>query len=711
MQTSEHPTHEPLVTQSPLVKTNEPGELSINDRLVLSRLGVYTGLFYALRAKHPPTAAHALRVAIGCSKWAAWRNLPERDMLEVAALLHDIGKIGVPDRVLQKPDQLNSQEQLMIRMQADVADELLRASGASEALMAIVRSARSGDRSDEVALPARMLSIVDAFDSMTTEQVFRRAMGRAEAIQELAQKAKSQSERELIIDFAELISEPRPELETQIATRWLNELVPNITPGFWESNLPASCGAIQNILDTLFHHRLLDTVSDATVYIDSDAQVLHWNRAAEKLTGRPAASLINCRWTPELMGLQSVDGKELSESESPLEPLWSEHSHVDVRLRVKNADGIELVVRFWALPVFSGDQELAGAILLVRDASNEATLEQKVQTLHEIATQDPLTKVANRAELNRKMPDFLDEHVEEDVPGSLIICDIDYFKRINDNYGHQAGDEALVVFADLLRNTARGGDLVARYGGEEFVVLCEGCDLKAAMMRAEQMRKAVEDKPIPALKGRSMTSSFGVTQIQPGDDSETLLARADRALFTAKENGRNRVEKLGDDSKAVATTPSRVRGPKKGGWRNWFSGTGEILSTNEYLAKVPKEVAIQKLEGFINDHKAELKSIKDSRIVIRVDCQKNESLTRKGDRPAVMLLDVSIVEVEVMGTGRRKGYETRTMMTVSIRAIRARDRRSEAIRSQATKLLQSFQAYLVAEEIDDAMREDIIEPR
>src|SRR5688572_25780389 len=112
----------------------------------------------------------------------------------------------------------------------------------------------------------------------------------------------------------------------------------------------------------------------------------------------------------------------------------------------------------------------------MHDASSQVTLEQRVQSLHERATRDALTQVANRAEFDRLLQSSVESHLERRLPCSLIICDLDHFKRINDTFGHPAGDEVLVGFGALLRRHCRSGDLVARYGGEEFVMLCPDCD-------------------------------------------------------------------------------------------------------------------------------------------------------------------------------------------------------------------------------------------
>lgn len=704
------PRHVPLVASG-----RRPPEKQ--ELLVVSRLGVYAGLFYALRAKHPPTAAHSLRVAIGCSKWASWCNLPveARDTLEVAALLHDVGKIGVPDRVLQKPEQLAGQELLAMEMQQGVGEELLRGAGASDELIAMIRNSRHRQQLTDVhnaqAVAASMLAIVDAFDSMTTEQVFRRALSREHAFKELYAHAGNPFAKTLVTNFSELVSKPQPEIEAAIAKRWLSELSPHQTPGFGSADVPVSSGATQTMLNTLFHNRMLDTLQDVAVYLDSDGQILHWNRAAEQITGRQAASAMHCRWTMELMGLQSSEGQPLEEC--PLEAVWSTLAPIEMRLSVLHLDGSRRPVHLNAMPVFFGKQELAGAILTLRDTSAEASLEQTVQSLHQIATHDPLTKVANRAELDRRLPNFLDESAQEGRRGSLIICDIDFFKRINDKFGHQAGDEALVTFAALLKEAAREGDLVVRFGGEEFVILAEGCGYSAAIARAEEMRQMVEKKPIACLNGKSMTSSFGVTEVQVEDTPETLLARADRALLMAKEGGRNRVVHLGndahDESDAEKNLDSKPR--KSSGWMGWFRNAGEQLIQAEYLAAVPKEVAVQKLKGFINDHHAELISIEESRVAIRVDSQKIKATRRQGERPTMMLMDVSICNVEVCSHGRQKTYQRRTKFSVTIRPMRARDRRSESLKGQAGHLLNSFQAYLVAQEIDDELEQMIIEPR
>ena len=124
------------------------------------------------------------------------------------------------------------------------------------------------------------------------------------------------------------------------------------------------------------------------------------------------------------------------------------------------------------------------------------------------------------------------------------MSDIDDFKRINDRYGHDAGDDVLREFAAVLRLTLRESDLAGRWGGEEFVMLLSGTDAGGGSHLAERVRAALLERSFHGRDGAvfGVTASFGVAQLQPGEGERQLFARADRALYEAKKLGKNRVE-------------------------------------------------------------------------------------------------------------------------------------------------------------------------
>ena len=199
------------------------------------------------------------------------------------------------------------------------------------------------------------------------------------------------------------------------------------------------------------------------------------------------------------------------------------------RLNLRCREGHVTTVSARAVPVISEDGTTQGMVIVMHDVSHEASLQEHCENLRDLASRDPLTQLSNRAEFDRLLDEFVAAHADDGRPCSLIITDIDYFKQVNDNYGHQAGDEVIKAYAALMRGSCRTGDLVARYGGEEFVMICADCDSATVTRRAEQLREAFARTQHEAMGGKKVTASYGVTEIQPGDTAATMLSRADRA--------------------------------------------------------------------------------------------------------------------------------------------------------------------------------------
>ena len=184
-------------------------------------------------------------------------------------------------------------------------------------------------------------------------------------------------------------------------------------------------------------------------------------------------------------------------------------------------------------------------------------LEQRNRDLERLSALDTLTQIANRRRFDAMLRQEWRRAVRDESPFSLLFCDIDHFKRFNDTYGHQAGDECLVRVAQAMEETLnRPADLVARYGGEEFIALLVDTDAEGARMLAERMRARIEGLQIEnraSSVGPWLTVSLGVATIVPraAGRPEDLVDLADRALYAAKESGRNRVS-TADQLPAVA---------------------------------------------------------------------------------------------------------------------------------------------------------------
>ncbi len=164
-----------------------------------------------------------------------------------------------------------------------------------------------------------------------------------------------------------------------------------------------------------------------------------------------------------------------------------------------------------------------------------------VEKKTEEARTDMLTGLANRRAFDDKVTDCCAEYERSHRSFSLILGDIDHFKKFNDTHGHQTGDEVLRGTARVLRETARESDFVARYGGEEIAVVLPGTKAEDAIRALERGRQAVEKARFQSPSGElNVTMSFGIAELAPGEDQKSLVGRADAALYASKEAGRNR---------------------------------------------------------------------------------------------------------------------------------------------------------------------------
>jgi len=192
---------------------------------------------------------------------------------------------------------------------------------------------------------------------------------------------------------------------------------------------------------------------------------------------------------------------------------------------------IELIPVSFIIPVLAGI--IFGYML--------AYIKLLSKRLQEMAYTDALTNVYNRLHLSH----FLDAEIERvrryQGTFSIILFDLDYFKKVNDHHGHQTGDKILQQLTKLVTEANRDADILARYGGEEFIILASATDLAGATKHAERLRRDIENHPF--ILHQKITASFGVAEYKAGEDIDSLIRRADVALYTAKDQGRNCVVK------------------------------------------------------------------------------------------------------------------------------------------------------------------------
>ncbi len=200
-------------------------------------------------------------------------------------------------------------------------------------------------------------------------------------------------------------------------------------------------------------------------------------------------------------------------------------------------DGSIMAGELQVIPHVDASGQFVELIGVTRDISDRKMFEAELTRL---AITDPVTGVWNRHHgTDRLVAETAQAGHDRSSPSSVLMIDIDDFKSINDNFGHQAGDEVLVELARRLGEAVRSSDMVVRWGGEEFIILLSDCPLDDAVARAEEVRNQVAEKPFPIVG--AVTVSIGVAQLTAGEEAGSWLGRADEALYEAKRSGRNAV--------------------------------------------------------------------------------------------------------------------------------------------------------------------------
>jgi diguanylate cyclase (GGDEF)-like protein/PAS domain S-box-containing protein len=193
-------------------------------------------------------------------------------------------------------------------------------------------------------------------------------------------------------------------------------------------------------------------------------------------------------------------------------------------------------------PLFDEEGKKTGYIALRENITREKEIEAH-------ALIDEVTQIYNRRKINHDIMVAIERYGRYGTPFSLIMLDIDHFKSFNDQYGHPVGDEILVKISSFVLGKTRHSDIFARWGGDEFALLLPNINIEQATQLCEKLRNAIAANTCTILQNRfnvtqHLTCSFGVTAMRSDDTIDSLIGRTDRALYIAKERGRNRVETL-----------------------------------------------------------------------------------------------------------------------------------------------------------------------
>lgn len=510
-------------------------------------LAAIEALSAAVDARDPFTHTHSRRVAHLAARIARHMGLSEQEVerIELAGLLHDVGKIGVPDRILAKPGRLDAEERLIMMSHSEMGARIIGGHPALAKLVPIVRYHHEwhdgrgypdGLRGEMIPLSAAIMSVADALETMTSNRVYRKALSIAEARQELVRGQGGQFQPAVVEAMLDLIDNDAQVLKLLESAGEAGPGTSKLTP------IQNSDVVALRVLSRIA--REIGALTEIDAFLDHVHAIVR-----DELDLHDVAIWL---YEPESNGYILAAGSSDLPAPNSLRPFSSEPGARDDEsgkmVALVRADEHELAAPTVICPMFVEDS-LIGLIELVHHSagafeSRDIELLQaiaapvaptvRVAQLHDqakhAAATDGLTGVLN----HRAFYQRLDLHMNSlgpDEEVNLLIVDVIGLKAINDNYGHTVGDEALRAVAEAMVCRLRDIDIVARYGGDEFAAILRGpleMPIESIVERIEQpVRCQAEAGTTLELRLRCGYATMG----RHDGRATELVARADSLLY------------------------------------------------------------------------------------------------------------------------------------------------------------------------------------
>ena len=288
------------------------------------------------------------------------------------------------------------------------------------------------------------------------------------------------------------------------------------------------------------YKNILENLYDGVYYLDRDKRVTFWNKGAERLTGYRSIDVLGRISSDRILAHINEEGKSVCRNDCPAEKTIQDGRTREAEMFFRHKKGHNVPVMIRVSPIRDDKGNIIGAVQIFSDNVAKLKLKRQIADLHRQSLLDPLTQLANRRALGM----FLDERRQElqryGWPFGVLFVDIDHFKRVNDQYGHEVGDEVLKMVANTLSSNKRSFDIVGRWGGEEFLAIVINVDRDDLKRTGERFRHFVEGaRFIDEKAAIGVTVSIGATLCLPEDDADSLVRRADELMYRCKKEGRN----------------------------------------------------------------------------------------------------------------------------------------------------------------------------
>jgi diguanylate cyclase (GGDEF)-like protein/PAS domain S-box-containing protein len=290
------------------------------------------------------------------------------------------------------------------------------------------------------------------------------------------------------------------------------------------------------------YKEILDNVFDGVYMVDRERRITFWNKGAERITGFKTDGVVGKKCADNILNHINEQGICLCLEGCPLEATIMDGQPRQAEVFLHHSQGHRVPIVLHAEAIKDEAGKILGAVETFTDNTALFTIEKRASRLQGLVDQDALTKVGSRLYITNILETSLMEVHALHAKIGILFLDIDHFKKINDEFGHENGDRVLQMTANSIRKSLRAGDAIGRWGGEEFIAIINDADEKILKAVAEKLRIMILNSLLMINDQLvQVTVSVGATLLKNEDTPETAVQRADELMYQSKNNGRNRV--------------------------------------------------------------------------------------------------------------------------------------------------------------------------
>ena len=288
------------------------------------------------------------------------------------------------------------------------------------------------------------------------------------------------------------------------------------------------------------YKQLLELLFEGVYFVDNKRKITFWNKSAEQITGFSADEVVGKHCYDNILKHVDNFGNQLCLGGCPLQKTIETEKVNETTVFLHHKSGYRVPVSVKTLPLYD-NSVIVGAAEVFQDISRKSVLKEQLEKYKNLALIDQLTILPNRRFTESHIQQVFKDYTDFKMPFAIAFLDIDHFKDVNDNFGHNIGDDMLKMLSRTYSNAVRSNDFVGRWGGEEFIAIFANCTEMSLLELTERIRILVENSTLK-VDGTQLkvTISIGATMVKPEDDVESIIKRADELMYQSKENGRNR---------------------------------------------------------------------------------------------------------------------------------------------------------------------------